>query len=321
MKTSMEYIYQIYLDGSLTEAAEKLHLTQPALSLAVRQEEKNIGSAIFDRSQRPWTLTMAGETYIRVAEQIKWLESDLSRELKELRDMNTGQIHIGGSHYINCFFLAEILADFTKKYPGIKLQISEDSSARLSKRLERRELDMTFSCAPEQINRFRHQPAFFDHILLAVPKQMALSRSIKESAMSASDIQQKRHLSTDCPRASLREFQEIEFILLQKGNNLHNRSLAMFEEAGFNPKVKMTLSQLVTAYRFAEQGLGATFISDRIIFTAPSGELLYFSIASQHANRLFYMLLSQRNYTAHSVNAFIKFMQEWVLEKEGAHFP
>ena len=42
MKTSMEYIYQIYLDGSLTEAAEKLHLTQPALSLAVRQEEKNI---------------------------------------------------------------------------------------------------------------------------------------------------------------------------------------------------------------------------------------------------------------------------------------
>lgn len=66
----MEYIYQIYLDGSLTEAAEKLHLTQPALSLAVRQEEKNIGSAIFDRSQRPWTLTMAGETYIRVAEQI-----------------------------------------------------------------------------------------------------------------------------------------------------------------------------------------------------------------------------------------------------------
>lgn len=109
--------------------------------------------------------------------------------------------------------------------------------------------------------------------------------------MSASDIQQKRHLSTDCPRASLREFQEIEFILLQKGNNLHNRSLAMFEEAGFNPKVKMTLSQLVTAYRFAEQGLGATFISDRIIFTAPSGELLYFSIASQHANRLFYMLL------------------------------
>ncbi|CAK7058864.1 MAG: LysR family transcriptional regulator [Enterocloster citroniae] len=320
MKLNMEYIYQIYQEGSLTEAAEKLHLTQPALSLAVRQEEKSIGSALFDRSQRPWTLTIAGEAYIRAAEQIMWLESDLTRELKDLRDLNTGKIHIGGSHYINCFFLAEILADFSKKYPGIQLQISEDSSARLSKRLERRELDMTFSCAPEQINRFKHQPAFSDHILLAVPEQTVLSHTIRQSALSATDIQQRRHLSQDCPRVSLREFQDIEFILLQKGNNLHDRSLAMFEEAGFQPKVKMTLSQLVTAHRFAEQGLGATFISDRIIFTTP-GRLMYFSIASQYAHRLFYTLLAQRTYTDHAVHAFITYMREWLLEKESENLP
>ena len=86
----MQYIYQVYQAGSFTKAAEKLYLTQPALSMAVRQEEKNLGAALFDRSRRPLTLTQAGEAYIRAVEQLKYLESDLSRELEDLRDLNTG---------------------------------------------------------------------------------------------------------------------------------------------------------------------------------------------------------------------------------------
>ena len=58
MEINMQYIYQVYQDGSFTRAAEKLYLTQPALSMAVRQEEKRLGAALFDRSRRP--LTWAG---------------------------------------------------------------------------------------------------------------------------------------------------------------------------------------------------------------------------------------------------------------------
>ena len=307
----MQYIYQVYQAGSFTKAAEKLYLTQPALSMAVRQEEKNLGAALFDRSRRPLTLTQAGEAYIRAVEQLKYLESDLSRELEDLRDLNTGRLHIGGTHYLNCFLLAEVLSGFSKWYPGIQLQVSEDSSARLATRLERRELDLTFSCAPEHIERFEHQPAFFDHILLAVPRESPLSEELRQSALSAEDIQTGRHLSDSCPRVPLGEFQALEFILLQKGNNLYDRSQAMFDEAGFIPKVKMALSQLVTAYRFADNGLGAAFISDRIVFSIPSNRLLFFSIASLQVNRLFYTLLPQRNYTAHAVKSFIDYLLEW----------
>ena len=203
----MQYIYQVYQAGSFTKAAEKLYLTQPALSMAVRQEEKNLGAALFDRSRRPLTLTQAGEAYIRAVEQLKYLESDLSRELEDLRDLNTGRLHIGGTHYLNCFLLAEVLSGFSKRYPGIQLQVSEDSSARLATRLERRELDLTFSCAPEHIERFEHQPAFFDHILLAVPRESPLSEELRQSALSAEDIQTGRHLSDSCPRVPLGEFQ------------------------------------------------------------------------------------------------------------------
>ena len=310
MELNMQYIYQVYQDGSFTKAAEKLYLTQPALSMAVRQEEKRLGGALFDRSRRPLTLTPAGEAYIRAAERVKYLEADLGRELDDLRDMHTGRLHVGGTHYLNCFLMAELLAGFSRRYPGVQLEVSEDSFVRLARRLERREMDLIFSCDPELIERFEHQPAFYDHILLAIHRDVPISKELVPCAMSAEDIQAGRHLSPICPKVPLERFRELEFVLLQKGNNLYGRSTRMFEEAGFVPKVKLALSQLVTAYRFASNGVGATFVSDRIVQKSPSQNLIFYSIDSKEVDRLFYTLLPQRNYTAHAVKAFIAYAVE-----------
>lgn len=315
MEQNMQYIYQVYQDGSFTKAAERLYLTQPALSMAVRQEEKNLGAALFDRSRRPLALTPAGEAYIRATERVKYLEADLGRELEDLRDVRTGRLHVGGTHYLNCFLLAELLAGFSRRYPGVQLEVSEDSSARLARRLEHREMDLIFSCAPELIERFEHQPAFYDHILLAVPSNVPISGDLVQCTMSAGDIQAGRHLSPLCFKVPLGRFQELEFILLQKGNNLYDRSVRMFDEAGFAPKVKLALSQLVTAYRFADNGVGATFVSDRIVQRSPSQNLVFYAIESKEVDRLFYALLPQRNYTAHAVKAFIAY----ALEQFGAN--
>lgn len=310
MEQNMQYIYQVYQAGSFTKAAEKLYLTQPALSMAVRQEEKKLGAVLFERSRRHLTLTPAGDAYIRAVERMKYLEADLSRELEDLRDVRTGRLHIGGTHYLNCFLLAELLAGFSRKYPGIQLEVSEDSSVRLANRLEKREMDLIFSCAPELIERFEHQPAFYDHILLAVPRNVPVPAELARNAMSAEDIQAERHLCPSSPKVPLERFRELEFILLQKGNNLYDRSTRMFDSAGFTPKVKLALSQLVTAYRFADNGIGATFVSDRIVRSSPSQNLMFYSINSPEADRLFYTLLPQRNYTAHAVRAFIRYALE-----------
>jgi len=128
--------------------------------------------------------------------------------------------------------------------------------------------------------------------------------------MSAGDIRAGRHLSPSYPKVPLERFRELEFILLQKGNNLYDRSAHMFESAGFTPKVKLALSQLVTAYRFADSGMGATFVSDRIVRATPSQNLTFYSINSPEVDRLFYTLLPQRNYTAHAVKAFIEYALE-----------
>ena len=74
MELEKKYIYQVYVNGSFSKAAEALFVTQPALSIAIRKVEKAIGAALFHRGQRPLTLTPVGEMYISYIKKEMLLE-------------------------------------------------------------------------------------------------------------------------------------------------------------------------------------------------------------------------------------------------------
>ena len=306
MEQDMKYIYQVYQDGSFSVAADHLYMSQPALSIAVRRVEEAIGAEIFDRSRRPVALTEAGQAYIDTLHYIRYLEEDLAHRIKDLRDLQTGTLRLGGTHFLNCYILAPILSEFSRQYPGIRLELFEDSALKLQGYLQRRDLDLTLSCAPEIVEQFEHRPAFYDHVLLAVPRDVPLPQELDALALTADDIMKRRHLEADCPRADLLHFRDVEFILLRQGNNLYDRGQKMFAEAGFKPKIKMTISQMVTSYRLADNALGAAFISDRLVRSRRS-HLKFFRINSQYVDRLFYFLLPKRDYTPFAVRRFIDF--------------
>ena len=68
-----EYVYAVYEEKSFSKAAQKLYITQPALSTAIKKVEKKIGTPIFDRSTSPIGLTPGGEVYIDAIEKLfRW---------------------------------------------------------------------------------------------------------------------------------------------------------------------------------------------------------------------------------------------------------
>lgn len=306
MQQDYEYILKVYEEGNISKAAEKLFLTQPALSIAIQRIEASIGMPLFDRTRRPLQPTQAGKIYIDMIKQMQELEFDLKRQIQDIRDLNTGDLKIGGSHYLNAYILPSILSAFSQKYPGIQLELIEDGSDHLSAMLLDRKLDLTFSCNTAFMDKLEKYPAFYDHILLAIPISHPINEKIASARLTADDILQKKHLADNCPSVSLQLFRDIEFILLTPGNNLHDRCIQIFQEANFTPHIKLMLAQLVTAYHLAESGYAATFISDRLI-QAHSDQLAFYKIASDIANRLFYILLPNRNYTTHATKEFIQF--------------
>lgn len=311
MRQEDKYIYQVYCEGSFSKAAQKLYVTQPALSLAIQRVEQQIEMPLFDRSSRPLALTAAGEVYIETIEKEMRLKQDLQRQLSDIRDRNTGSIRLGGSHYINAYILPEILADFQEEYPGIQIALHENDSATLAQMLTEKKLDLTFSCNTTFIENFDHFPAFYDHILLAVPSTWSINDTLQACALSTSDIFKGKHLVDNCPTTQLSHFADQSFILLKEGNNLHDRCYKMFRDSGFEPKVKMQLSQLVTAYRMAEHQIGATFVSDRLVQNQDT-DLFYYKLSHPLATRLFFLLMPKNMYASCATRTFATYVRQYM---------
>lgn len=308
MKADYEYVYTIYQEGSFTRAAEKLFITQPALSIAVRKIEARIGMPLFIRNRRPVQLTPAGQLYLKTIQKMQQLEKDLDREVLELKDLQAGSLTIGGSHYILSYKIPDLLVTFSETYPSIQLKLIEEGSDTLLSLLEKEALDVTFSCNPAVIQRHAHHyRAFQDQILLAVPRSIDIPEPARSNALTCQDIMEGCTSHPDCPSVPFSLFQSLEFILLTPGNNLHQRCQLLFQKAGFAPHIKLMLSQLATAQRLAEHGLAATFVSDAMV-TQNSENLLFFKIDDGNCTRTFHALLPDKEFTPYSVRAFIQLL-------------
>ena len=307
MEQEMRYIWEIWREGSFSKAAEKLYLSQPALSMAVSKAERALGAPLFDRSRRPPTLTPAGEIYIETARETLRLESEMKRRIADIRELNTGRVRLGGSHYVNAYILPDVLATFGRTWPKIELELLEHSSAHLARVLEQREIDLVFSANAALVKAYEHVPAFRDRLLLAVPEELA-PQAASAAALTAAQIAAGEHLRPDCPKVDLGMFRDLEFILLGSGEVLHERAMSFFQEAGIAPRVKIRLEvgQHVTAYRLAGGGMGAVFVSDRLVAAAPEKRLRYYKLAGHATERQFFMLLPPRKYVPAAVRAFVE---------------
>ena len=306
MQQDMRYVYEIYRQKSFSKAAQALFITQPALSIAIGKLEASLGMPLFDRSTRPISLTPAGHIYLQTIEQTRALEQDLRHQLDDIRALRTGTIPIGSSHFINACILPEVLTRFNRRFPQVKLNLLEGSSHAMARMLEQREIDLTFSCDEAVIQDFTNTPVFTDTILLAVPQDVPCpaDRSKYSSArLTAADILAGRHLAPGCPSVDLKDFAAEPFILLRSGNNLHDRAMHFFREAGIEPTVKMELSQMATASRLAEAGFAATFLSDRLVTS--ESRLHFYRLAHPESHRIFHALTSPKRYLPAAVKAFI----------------
>ncbi len=313
MSPEMRYILTVYQEGSFSKAAEKLFITQPALSIAVKKVEDEIGMPLFDRRQKPLKLTEAGEIYIDSARKAQLLERERNQKLDDIKNLSTGLVRVGGTHFLNSYILPPYYCEYSKKYPGVSLIIYERSSFDLETMLSSRNIDLTFSCNPEDIRKFPSVRMFEDHIIFAVPVSDSFNNKHREKAMTATDILAGRHLKPETPKLTIKEIGNQEIILLRKGNNLHERVLSMYHDEAEEPNVKLDLNQLVTAYHLSEAGMASVFTSDRIVKKSDD-HLLFYPLASPLASRAFHILLASNAYVPIAVQKLVDLLQT-TLEK------
>lgn len=127
MSSNLEYykvFYYVAQSGSITLAAEKLCISQPAVSQAIRQLENSVEAKLFVRTSKGVKLTREGEllwTYVKSGLDTVWCGEDM---LKRMQDLDTGEVRIGASDMTLQFYLLPYLEKFHEQYPKVKVTVS-----------------------------------------------------------------------------------------------------------------------------------------------------------------------------------------------------
>ena len=266
----MAYVYEVYRQRSFTRAARALYISQPSLSQMIRKAEGRIGMTIFDRSTSPIGLTEAGRAYIRAAEQVLQIESDLRRYLDDAEQCITGVLTLGGAMLFTSYVLPPMLSAFSERYPGVELRLHEAPTARLKEQLQEGSLDFAVDNSAFEPAVYEARTFKREQVILAVPRTLAVNERAGRYRLTARDL-----CSGEAPHAPLALFRDTPFLMLKEGNDTRERAERLCAQAGFSPKIRLQLDQQLAAYTLAGYGLGAAFISDTLALRAPPDERLY----------------------------------------------
>lgn len=275
MFREIEYVYAVYLERSFTKAAQKMFLSQPALSSMVKKAEKRIGTPIFDRSTSPLRLTPAGEYYIAQAEKILQIQQETKDYFSHSTRRDEMRVRISGAAIYQAYVFPSIIADFREKNPDVTVSWDEVRTG-LVQRLMNNEADFF----PEVNNYLSKDvdgiPWRDEELVLVVPKSLSINDLLRDCRFTPVEIREGKHRQAGIQPVDLTLFQDEQFVLMDETNDTCQRALSICHNAGFLPKlVSMTPGQMLTAYELAAQGAGCTFVSDTLVAHADKNYPLY----------------------------------------------
>ena len=138
----LQIFYSVVKEGSFTKAANALHMAQPAVSIAIRKLEQELGASLLSRSDRKVTLTAEGARLLVHAEKILRQFQQAVQEITELTNLQSGQVRLGTPAMLGSYYLPEKIAAFRKLHPNIDVQISGEGTRRSQQLILSGEIDM-----------------------------------------------------------------------------------------------------------------------------------------------------------------------------------
>ncbi|WP_136066501.1 LysR family transcriptional regulator [Modicisalibacter radicis] len=161
--------------GSLVEAAERVHLTQSALSHQIKDLEARLGNPLFQRKTKPVTFTRAGERLLTLADQILPQVRVAERDLARLAGDEQGRLHMAIECH-SCFqWLMPTIDRFRNHWQEVEVDIPSGHNFDPLPALTREQLDLVITADPQPLAGVHYEPLFRYEGLLAVAKQHRLA--------------------------------------------------------------------------------------------------------------------------------------------------
>ncbi|HEY1169778.1 MAG TPA: LysR family transcriptional regulator [Verrucomicrobiae bacterium] len=285
----LRYVVAVAKTGNFSRAAERCHVAQPSLSQQIQKLEDELGQRLFNRLKRGVKLTEAGESFLPRALRILEEVEAARREAEDTQALVRGTVTVGALPTIAPYLLPGVIAQFSRKYPGIEVVVQEDTTARLLKMTTAFEVDLAIMSLPIEENGIEVEKLFSEELLLAVPVNHGLA---KKKSVKVTDLEDER------------------FILMKEGHCLGDQVLGFCNRRNFQPNVSCRSAQMETVQALVATGLGVSLVPQMALESGPSNRPVYRSLDGTKPERAIVVIWPKKRTMGRAAKEFLSCLRE-----------
>lgn len=283
----LEMLVAAVEEGGIHKAADRVSRTQPAVSMALRKLEAEIGAPLFDRSQRHhYTLTEAGETLYVYAKRLLDMRGEALSALNELYRLERGHLRLGANESVSHYLLPKLTKEFHQQYPKIEIEVRQRLSTRLPEEIKQRHLDCAILSYLPHDGDFEATPVIRDELVLIANPQHRLARR---------------------SRIRIRDLSAEIVIAHQTTSPSRDRVTEAFRRAHTSPRVTQEAISIEQIKRLVAANVGVGFVplscaQEEI----ERSELVIIPVADFHHERTLWAVRRRTNAHSRAAQAFLQ---------------
>jgi DNA-binding transcriptional LysR family regulator len=278
--------------GTFTAGALRVHVTQAAISMQIRQLENELGAKLFIRAPRRVMLTEAGEQLLQRARQILRDHDAAVDEIAELAGAERGRLRIGSaSAMVTTDVLPKLLKEVRKQHAGAQLTVASGTSEALVQQILSGELDLAFVSLPVEARGISTERLSQDQLVaVASPRHhLAKQRTISAYTLAGEKL-----------------------ILGERGGNTRRLIDQFFAQAGVTLQVSMELSRQAAIRRMVEEDMGVGIVPLQTVSEAvEKGRLVRWWIEGAQINWELGVARLTGGYDSPIVQTFLKLARDY----------
>ena len=256
----LKYFLMVAEELNITRAAERLYISQQALSNHISNMERELNVKLFTRSPK-LSLTYAGDQLVLTATQILELHSQYLNKVGDINRQYTGVLRVGASHTCGLALLPEVLPLFRDEFPMVEFSLFEGNSTQLEDELAHGRTDLIICFQPIMLEGVLTVPLTEQQLVMVVPKTFT-DRLFGDRAEA---------VRAEYARgADISAFQKMPFVLIKRGNRTRSIVDQYFSRYYFKPNLILETENTVTTLAMAQAGIGITICPELFLRALPA---------------------------------------------------